>query len=482
MSALDLGMLAMLCLLFYYQYKRTRFLFSPSNVTLAIGFILGMYVAYPLATTPGSLDTIGQARHFRTIQWGADETLVIVTVGVICVVFSYVVFGLLMGRRVRRYAKVGLASPWISIDDVVMAACLTTFFALAYIFYVFYTAGALPIFSSNPLYWRAALAENVTGSLYLGACTVSSVGMMFLIAALALGKIRSYKLLSLVAIVGAAFANFSTATRGAFLWPFVWAGLIYFSAKQKKLTLPRVLVVCAGILLVAAGMQMFRYHTDFSWAGIEDEVLYGDTFFANFRDTGWTLAYFELGRYNFFHGKTILAGLMGFLPHDESGFRTRYRWGTLALRMVGKDDPSTHYGLGQVMFADWYVNFGYWGVVFEGIIYGLFLRFMDERLLHIRARAKSLKQFDCYAAFLAWMWWVIVSNLISSATAPFAYPYLGGLIAIAALAAVVHKVSSGLRAVAHLPPVLPAGTLIRGGTGPQRGGLSRAVDRNFKQG
>ncbi|MGH9403296.1 MAG: O-antigen polymerase [Terriglobia bacterium] len=451
MTALDLGMMTLLLLAFYYQYRRTRFLFLPSNVSLLTGFILAMYVAYLLATSPESLEAIGQVQHFRTIQWGADEALVIVTIGIISGIVSYIISGLLMTRSVRRYAHATFASPAISINDVVMGACITVFIALSYVFYAFYQAGALPVFSSNPLYWRSALAQNVGGSLYLGACSVASIGMIFLVAALTLGKIRSYKLLSIIAIGATSFTNFSTASRGTFLWPFVSAGLIYFSAKQKKLTLPRALAVCAGLLVLAASMQALKYGNMPSWSQTEDEILHGNTFFANFRDTGWTLAYFELGRYNFVHGKTILAGLLGFLPHGEGSFRSQYRWGTFALRVTGNDDPTTHYGLGQVMFADWYVNFGYSGVIIEGLLFGLFMRFIDERLLYLRNKAKTLKEFDCYGAFRVWTWSSICSGLISSATAPFTYPTLGGLIAIGAFSLVVHKISQGLRAVVHLP-------------------------------
>lgn len=455
MIVLDFCMMVALFVIFYRQYKRTGFLFLPSNVVLFTGFILAMYVAYPLATSPQSLETIGQVRRFRTIQWGADEALVIVTVGVISSIISYILFGLLAARLVRKYARATLVPSTISINDVVMGACITIFLALSYVFYAFYQAGALPIFSSNPLYWRSALAQNVGGSLYLGACSVASIGMIFLTAALALGKIRSYKLLSIIAIGLTAFTNFSTASRGTFLWPFVSAGLIYFSAKQKKLTLPRALAICAAILFLAASMQALKFGSDFSWSQTEDEVLHGNTFFANFRDTGWTLAYFELGRYDFVHGKTILAGLLGFLPHGEGSFRSQYRWGTFALRVTGNDDPTTHYGLGQVMFADWYVNFSYYGVIIEGIIFGLFMRFIDERLLFLRNKAKTLKEFDCYGAFRVWIWSDILGGLISSATAPFAYPTLGGLIAIGGFSMVVHTISQGLRKVVHLPPEAP---------------------------
>ena len=452
MIALDIGMLIGLLLVFHYQYKRTGLFFLPSSVLLLISIILAMYVAYPLATSPESLETIGQVRHFRTIQWGVDEALVIVTVGVVCAIFAYIVAGLLAVRLVRAYARSASRSPSISMDDVVMGACLTAFLAQAYIFYTFYRAGVLPLFSSDPLHWRFALAKNLGGSLYLGALSVSSVAITFLMAALALGKMRSYKLLSLAAIGLTCFTTLSTATRGTFLGPFVSAGLIYFSAKEKKLTLPRTLVICAGILALAAGLQAMRYHSALSWSETEYEILHGDTFFANFRDTGWTLAYFEMGRYDFVHGKTLLAGLLGFLPHDDFAFRSRYRWGTFALRVVGNDDPTTHAGLAHVLFADWYVNFGYTGVIVEGLIFGLFLRFFDERLLYIRNRAKNLKQFDCYAAFKTWSWCGVATALMSSAAAPFAYPQIAGLLAIGGFAAAFHKISQGLRAVVHLPP------------------------------
>ena len=40
-----------------------------------------------------------------------------------------------------------------------MGACVTVFLAQSYVFYTFYRAGSLPLFSSNPLYWRFALQK-----------------------------------------------------------------------------------------------------------------------------------------------------------------------------------------------------------------------------------------------------------------------------------------------------------------------------------
>jgi oligosaccharide repeat unit polymerase len=459
MTALDFGMLAGLFLLFYYQYKRTGVFFLPGTVWLLTGIILAVYVAYPLATSDRSLVTIGQAGHFRTIQWGVDKALVVVTVGVITAILTYILAGLFKSRFAPASPKP--VPGRLSMNDFVMGACLTALLAQAYIFYTFYRAGVLPLFSANPLYWRFDLAKNWGGSLYLGALAVSSTAAIFLMAAFALRKIRAYKLLSVAVIMVTCFLNLSTATRSTFLLPFVSAGLIYYTAKEKKLTLPRTLGICAGILVLAASLQAMRYQSSMSWSRTEDEILYGDTFFANFRDTGWTLAYFDLGRYNFVHGKTILAGLLGFLPHDEFSFRSQYRWGTFAARVVGQDDPSTHAGLAHVYFADWYVNFGYRGVAVAGLLFGLILRVADERLLRVRNRAKSLAQFDCYAAFKVWCWCGVATALISSAEAPFAYPQIAALLAIAGLAAAFHKISLGLRAVVHLPPSAATGATLR---------------------
>ncbi len=480
MTGLDIGLLVGLCLLFHYQYKRTGVFFLPSGVLLLINIILAIYVAYPLATSPESLATIRQARHFRTIQWGADEVLVIATIGVLCTIFAYLVGGLLGTRTIRIFAHSASTPTSISINDVVVGACLAVFLAQGYVFYTFYRAGALPLFSSDPLYWRFALAKNFGGSLYLGALAVSSIAIIFLLAAISLRKVSSYKVLSLIAIGLTCFTSLSTATRGTFLGPFISAGLIYFSAKEKKLTLPRTLAICAGILVLAASLQAIRYKSAFSWNETEDEILYGDTFFANFRDTSWTVAYFEADRYDFVHGRTILAGLLGFLPHDESSFRSHYRWGTFALHVVGNDDPSTHAGLAHVLYADWYINFGYTGVAIEGLILGLVLRFFDERLLYIRNSAKNLKQFDCYAAFKTWSWCGVVTTLMSSATAPFAYPQIVGLLAIGGFAAAFHKISDGLRAVVHLPPAPSRDALLYRGAGSGRDEFLQPIRRELK--
>ena len=438
MNMLALGMFITLCLLLCRQYVKTGVLLTPGSSLLFASILLPVYLAYPFATTPESLIAIGQNTHFRTIQWGVDEVLVVVTVGTICSVVSYLLAPRLMAGWVVRFAK-RAAPARLSRANLTMGACLTSLLSVSFMWGYFYYTGFVPLFSDPGARFRAARLPG--GQFYEAAFTIANVGMIYLLGALALRKVRSYRFLTFLMIVVVGFSNLVTASRGNFLSPFLQAGLIYFSAKEKseKLTPIRALVLATGVLLLAGFLQLLRYHADFSWDAVQDEILHGNTFFANLRDTGWVVSSFHMGNHDWFYGKTIVAGFLGFMPRDFH-FRQEYRWGTVALKIVGAQDPEGYFGLAHVLFGDWYLNFGYAGVIVEGVILGLLMRLLDARLLEIRSRARNLNAYDYLAAFKVWFASLLTSFFFSSALTPFAYSYLAGYVAIFALAAMMQKI------------------------------------------
>jgi hypothetical protein len=438
MNVLAWGMFTTLCLLLYLQYRKTGVLFTPGSSWLFSFILLPVYVAYPFATTPESLSNIGQNAHFRTIQWGVDEVLVVVTVGTISGVISYWLAARFLAEWLARFAK-RTPPARLSGASVTLGACLTSLLSILFIWGYFYYAGFVPLFDDPATRFLATRLAG--GQFYEAAYTIANVGMIYLLGALTLRKVSSYRLLTVLMILMTSFSNLATASRGNFLSPFVMVGFIYFSAKGKseKLTPVRALALATGLLLLAGSLQLLRYHAAFSWEALEDEILHGNTFFANLRDTGWVVSSFHMRDHDLFYGKTILAGFLGLMPRDFH-FRAEYRWGAAALRIVEARDPEGYFGLAHVLFGDWYLNFGYPGVIVEGVILGLLMRLLDARLLEIRSRARTLSEYDYRTAFKIWFASLLISFFFSSALTPYAYSYLAGYVALFSLAAMMQTI------------------------------------------
>jgi hypothetical protein len=89
--------------------------------------------------------------------------------------------------------------------------------------------------------------------------------------------------------------------------------------------------------------------------------------FCDLRDFSWILSKFDG---NFYLGKTILAGVLNFLPSAIFPFRDEFTIGRVTNVIVGLP-TDTHFGLRASNFGEWYLNFGWLGVIIEGLILGI---------------------------------------------------------------------------------------------------------------
>jgi len=432
MLTLDLIMLVGCTGWALWQYRRTKILLTPSNAFLVSALILPVFVAYPLALSPESLAAIGQSRRALSMQWAADELLGVICVGTICVMLAHWaaprLFPRLAGKR-RELPR----SPRVSLHQLTLGACAVCLIGVASVWLFFIREWQIPLLSSAPHSRELLEMNRPLRYIYTGGFTMANTGAAFLMGGLSLGKIRAYRPLCFFAITALTITNLCTASRGNLLAPFVSAGLIYFSLKNTKLTPFRALILAVLLLCSASTLQLIRSHSGLSLEGLWDEVIHGNTFFANFRDSSYVLMGFEANRYPLFYGKTILAGLLGFVPSSLLPFRQQYAWGSVTLGIVNITNP-LHFGLGQVLFADWYVNFGTAGVVVEGLVIGGLLKWLDVRLLDIRRRPKGAVSDQYFQLFGLWFRVGILGSLCASANVMLMYPQLLGYMLILAVA------------------------------------------------
>ena len=446
MLTLDLIMLAVCAAWVLWQYRRTKILLTPSNAFMVGSIILPVFIAYLLAITPESLLGIGQTRHAVSMQWAADELLGVIAVGTVCVMLGYGAASRLFLRSAGKPRELP-RSPRVSLHQLTMGACIVSLVGVASVFLFFFQQGQIPLLSSEMHSREILEMGHPLRYIYTGGFMLANTGAVFLMGGLALGKIRRYGPLCWFAILIVMLANLGTASRSTLLGPFVSAGLIYFSIKNSKLTVFRAFCLALLLLCCASAFQLIRTHTSLSLDGLWYEVIHGNTFFANFRDSSWVLRDFEANRYPLFYGKTILAGLLGFIPSSVLPFRQQYSWGIVTLDVVNVTDP-LHFGLGQVLFADWYVNFGAAGVVLEGLVIGVLLRWLDVRLFNIRRPPNDSAPDHYFQVFALWFRCGILACLCTSAGVMLMYPQLLAYMSIIGVAYGVRQmfgVRTGIR-------------------------------------
>lgn len=437
MVTLDAVMLAGLLALMVVQYKRTGVLLTPSNAALVSMLILPVFVGYFFSLSRTSLETVGQYGHAFHMQWAADELLQVISMGTAAGVITYLALARFV--RPKKISNGVTRTSKFSESQWTIGASVTGLIGCAAVWYFFVTAG-IPLLSSAS-HARETLESGhpTTRYLYTGGFTFMNIGIIFLVAGLALGVIVSYRALAVIIASACSLTNLLTASRGNLLFPLVVAACIYFSVKSAKLTIGRAIFYMLALLLAASMIQSLRNRQTISLETSMDEILYGNTFFTGLRDSSWVLMDFEAHHYPLYHGKTMLAGLLGFIPSSIAPFRSQYGWGNVTLRVVNID-PSERFGLAHVLFADWYINFGLPGVILVGALLGAILLLLDKRLYAVRSGFRKKVPETFFKIFQVWFLWLLSGTLLDSSQSAQAYPYLLGFFSLIFFASVTRTI------------------------------------------
>lgn len=156
-----------------------------------------------------------------------------------------------------------------------------------------------------------------------------------------------------------------------------------------------------SLIFLAIYLSQIRegiYNPFFSIEFFLFQVVYGNHF-SDLRDFAYILAHWDE---NCVYGKTYLAGLISFIPRSFSAFRQEWATSVYTNSIVGFNIQE-HPGLRAGWFGEPFLNFGYAGVIFIGLMTGYFLRYVDVRLKEAIDREKNvIKAFSVtvYASFI----------------------------------------------------------------------------------
>ncbi len=138
------------------------------------------------------------------------------------------------------------------------------------------------------------------------------------------------------------------------------------------------------------------------------KIFYGNNF-SDTRDFAWILAYWD-GEYLW--GKTYLAALISFIPRVFSSIRGEWGISMYTNELMGFDSDIMP-GLRPGMFGEAFLNFGYAGVIFFGLLFGFALRFSDLKIKeHVKKSKDIIKGYShlfvftilCHLSVSAGMW------------------------------------------------------------------------------
>ena len=124
---------------------------------------------------------------------------------------------------------------------------------------------------------------------------------------------------------------------------------------------------------------------------------------AEVRDLGWVL----LKQDEPYWGLTFIAGLVP-IPSFASDFTQTYHLRTVTLNAIGFPLTAAHGGLRITYSGEWYLNFGWPGVVVGGLLYGWMCSWFSGLFHRLRAASSAYPVGACVVACA----WATVSFMV----------------------------------------------------------------------
>jgi oligosaccharide repeat unit polymerase len=163
----------------------------------------------------------------------------------------------------------------------------------------------------------------------------------------------------------------TSGTRAAVLSSVLSFIFIYYNINANNKHKANFLKLSIGglFLLISAiylgDLREGQYNLIVSLSEASDKILYGNNF-SDLRDFSWVLSCWNGVN---LYGKSILAGLLAFIPSSNFPFRADWSFGIFTAKLIGYD-PTIFPGLRTGLFGEYYINFGLIGVCFAGFFYG----------------------------------------------------------------------------------------------------------------
>ena len=157
----------------------------------------------------------------------------------------------------------------------------------------------------------------------------------------------------------------------------------------------KVLAYAAILYLISQCIFLFGiFESD---ASPKQVLTVASTALPEVRDLGWTISLLDGESLN---GVTFAQALIP-LPSISSDWSSSHSLRTISTKLIGMDETGQTGGLRLTIFGEGYINFGYFGAIGAGFLWGLAVGWC-EKLLQATGRHRT--DFANYAAVMCFVW------------------------------------------------------------------------------
>jgi oligosaccharide repeat unit polymerase len=367
--------------------RRTGLLLTPVTVFFLFASIHVVFGRYAAAVLTDEYSFVSRAALGPFL----DQSFLVISTGLTCCLLGFTLFPCVSsGRVTARLARISCKG---ALDQICARSRVMILIAMPLIIIGLQHLGGIPLFSDNPRHDRYLL--NFTPEHRLDTFMVNRGReiVVFPAAALALGwYFRKRRLMDGFFVAIAAAGCLLTATRAPLLICVAIVMTVLVWKGRFRAVALAFAVVLAGLIASELALGGDSNTNTGEWTtlqGIGSDL-------AEVRDLGWVL----LKQNEPYYGLTFIAGLVP-IPSFASDFTQTYHLRTVTLNAIGFPLTAAHGGLRITYSGEWYLNFGWPGVVIGGLLYGwMCSRF--SRLFHRLRAASQLYPVGAYMVACAW--------------------------------------------------------------------------------
>lgn len=377
---------------YFSQIHRGRLLTLQSVIVLQF-FFLPILIQYPFATMPENITTIGEAGYQLTLR-GFDTAFLVTIWGMAW--FSMPFISHVNSPTVQHIADWTADSMATGTSTKILLFLLAIGVGLStVIFHEDPTAS----FTSGGLRGAVMLHHYLDPPLLVLVAIIPMVAALSLFRAITSNTLTTRVIMVTVFFIASGVGLLTSTRTTALLGLFIVVSAIIISKSHAR-TIGRPWLAVVSLIIPAIIFLVFI----FSIASIRNggsfigsilgvfgdgnnslyfHMFYGNTF-SDLRDFSRVIGGWN-GHYLF--GKTLLSGVLAFLPHAILPEKESWTWSAVTSPMAGiyiHNFP----GLRPSIFGEWYMNFSLPGVAIEAFALGVFTRSLD---VYLKRAAMALK-------------------------------------------------------------------------------------------
>jgi oligosaccharide repeat unit polymerase len=373
---------------------RTGLLLTPVTFFFIFTFAHALFARYAASLIADKYSFVGPA----TLEPFLNQSFLIIALGLTSCLLGYVLFPCASAGRIGTLlARVSWTE---AFDQVCARSRVLIVVAIPLIVIGLQGLGGIPLLSDDPRHDRYLL--NFTPEHRLDTFVVNRgrETIVFPAVALALGwYFRKRRIVDALFCVLAAASCLLTATRSPVLLGLLIFTIVLVWKGRFNSVLLTMGVVLGGLIVSEAALGTDSNVGSREWTTVER---FGADV-AEVRDLAWTLVKQD-GNY---WGLTFLAGLLP-VPAFASDFTQTYHLRTVTLNAIGFPLDAAHGGLRITWSGEWFLNFGWPGVVIGGLMYGWMCSRFSKLFDYLRRSAGT----HPVGAYLLACAWVTVSFMI----------------------------------------------------------------------